>query len=109
MPVEFLTMELFNDFGCMRNIYKFWDKYNPGKPYPAYYKDHYDEDDKIYMTDEDEELCIIEQVQLLIDLIIFHPEITEIPKRLMFKNWQKYRKTPNCRSFLSLWIEYRPH
>lgn len=87
MPVEFLNMELFNDFGCMRNIYKFWDRYNPGKPYPAYYKDHYNEDDKIYINDEDEELCIIEQVQLLIDLIIFHPEITEIPKRLMFKNW----------------------
>lgn len=26
----------------------------------------------------------------------------------MFKNWQKYRKTPCWRSFLGLWIEYRP-
>lgn len=77
MPAEFLKIKLFNDFGCMRNVYKFWDKYNPGKPYPAYYKDHYDEDDKIIMKDN--ELCIIEQVELLIDLIIYHPEITEIP------------------------------
>lgn len=77
MPAEFLKMELFNDFGCMRNVYKFWDMYNPGKPYPAYYKDHYDEDDRITMKDK--ELCIIEQVRLLIDLIIYHPEITEIP------------------------------
>lgn len=79
MPVEFLNMKNFNDFGCMKNVYKFWDKYNPGKPYPAYYKDHYDEDDRYYLKDDKEKLCILEQVPLLIDLIIYHPEITEIP------------------------------